>query len=414
MKRRIVKGCWVFLLAVALFFSAGDTFGTGDGITQLSKSYLYSIPRWEVGNFLKKWTAGLDRVLSADVSQEEKTANVRRYFELSAEINELTGRVNRADFGLTAEPELETLRERLEAFMKQREDLEPQVEETLEAAVTSVLKDQGVSSSFIGFDLLWPPVDFRLDDVPKVLVVSRRDRIGTLRDTLLRPDISTAEREALEEAVAKRDLSALVVSIGGVATYPSLIREGRSLRSTLRTAAHEWTHHYLTFHPLGRGYFDNGNMTTLNETVADVVGDEIGDLVWRRYFATPDEIADAEAREAANDQESGEPQFDFNTFMRDTRVRADQLLGQGLVDDAEAYMEERRVELADHGIFIRKINQAFFAFNGSYAIRSGTGSVSPIGDQATSVRERSESIGDILRRVNRFASYESFLRDEVD
>ena len=427
MRGRILKSVWVALLAVVVLSTVGDTFGTGDGVTQLAKPHLYSIPQWEVGNFLSKWTAALGRALSGEgPSEEEKAANVRRYFEIGIDILRLADRVDRADFGLTEEPELEALRARLQALREEREALEPEIEETLEAAISETLKVEGVSSTFIGFELLWPPVDFHFDDLPKLLVLSRRDHIATIRSTLLEPEITTEEREALEDAIARRDLSALVVSIGGVATYPSLIREGTQVRWALRIAAHEWTHHYLAFHPLGRAYYDNGDMTTLNESVADVVGDEIGDLVWRRFFASPEEIAAADAQEAAEarraaearekERDEGEetveaapPRFNFNTFMRETREQADAMLAESRIDEAEDYMEARRVELATHGYFFRKINQAYFAFHGSYAVRPGSGSVSPIGGQVTTLRERVASIGDFLRAVNSYGTYDSFL-----
>ena len=51
------------------------------------------------------------------------------------------------------------------------------------------------------------------------------------------------------------------------------------------------------------------------------------------------------------------------------------LLAQGKIEEAEAYMEERRRFLAANGHFIRKINQAFFAFHGSYA--TSPASISP-------------------------------------
>ena len=429
MPSRILKGVWVSLLALAVFFSAGDTFGVGDGVTQLAKPHLYSIPGWEIGHFLNKWTAGLGRALSGEgPSEEEKAGNVRRYFEIGIEIVRLADRVDRADFGLTEEPELEDLRARLQALREEREALEPEIEETLEAAISETLSTEGVSSTFIGFELLWPPVDFHFDDLPKLLVLSRRDHIATIRSTLLEPGITTGEREALEDAIARRDLSALVVSIGGVATYPSLIREGTQVRWALRIAAHEWTHHYLAFHPLGRAYYDNGDMTTLNESVADVVGNEIGDLVWRRYFASPEEIAAADAQKAAEEEakraaearekEGGEaadePQrFNFNTFMRETRENTDAMLAEGRIDEAESYMEARRVELAEHGYFFRKLNQAYFAFHGSYAVRPGSGSVSPIGGQVTALWGRIGNVGEFLRAVNSYGNYESFVAGVV-
>lgn len=409
----LFKVIWSCVLVVVLFFNAGDTFGTGNGIKQLSKSYLYSIPRWEMANFLKKWTSNLNRILSDRVSSEEKAADVRRYFDITDEINSVSFRTTSSRFESLDDSNRELVRNRLETLVMHRENLEPEIEETLEAAITSALKTQGVKSSFIGFDLLWPPVDFRLEKMPKLLVISPRDRIATQQTSMLIPNMTPTEREALEAAVAKRNLSALVVSIGGVATYPSLVHEGRSLSSTLRTAVHEWVHHYLAFHPLGRGYYANANMTTLNEAVADIVGNEVGELVWRSYFATPEEASRADFQESTSEDPEEETRFDFNAFMQETRLTTETLLNKGRVNEAEAYMENRRLELTSHNIFIRKINQAFFAFNGNYAIRSGTGSVSPIGSQVTALRNRMSSVGEFLSTVNRFASYESFLRDEV-
>ena len=59
---------------------------------------------------------------------------------------------------------------------------------------------------------------------------------------------------------------------------------------------------------------------------------------------------------------------------------------------------------ADHGHFIRKINQAFFAFRGTYA--TNPASISPIGDQLGELRRRSDSLGDFLKTLAQFDSYQ--------
>jgi hypothetical protein len=45
----------------------------------------------------------------------------------------------------------------------------------------------------------------------------------------------------------------------------------------------------------------------------------------------------------------------------------DRLLAEGKVEEAEQAMEAKRQFFAENGINIRKINQAYFAFYGSYA-----------------------------------------------
>ena len=65
------------------------------------------------------------------------------------------------------------------------------------------------------------------------------------------------------------------------------------------------------------------------------------------------------------------------------------------------------MELLEHGYHIRKINQAFFAFYGSYA--TSAASVSPIEGQLRKLRRESESMREFLTTVAQFATYDEFL-----
>ncbi len=402
-RRRVAKGIWILLLILALFFLGGDSFGTGDAIAQIARAHLYGTARWEVSNFPKKWSREFTGLFTRGDSCETQIARVRRYFDLARQANGLRFRIDQARNGFAAEPDLAALGRELAALQRQRERIEPAVEETLEAMIAAVLKDAGISSKLLFVRHLWPPVDFRLDTVPGVLIVSPRDRIHLQSARLIDPAIAAADRDALERAIDGRNLSSLVSGLAGVATYPSLVPETDSLREALETAAHEWTHHYLFFHPLGRALHRNAGMTTMNETVADIVGREIGREVYRRHFATPQE------REAPPAPAGEAPAFDFNAFMRQTRLEAERLLAAGRIDEAEGSMEARRKELGQHGYFLRKINQAYFAFHGTYAERPGA--VSPIGGQLRRARDESQSLGRFLSRVARYSSYASFLRD---
>ena len=98
--------------------------------------------------------------------------------------------------------------------------------------------------------------------------------------------------------------------------------------------------------------------------------------------------------------------FDFDAEMRETRARVDELLAQGMIEEAEAYMEERRQLFVANGHLIRKINQAYFAFHGTYA--TSPSSVSPIGDQMRRLRAQSKSLEEFLRTVASFGSYQEF------
>ena len=91
-------------------------------------------------------------------------------------------------------------------------------------------------------------------------------------------------------------MRSLVTPIGGLSAYPAMILEHPSLVWLTDTFAHEWTHHFLLFHPLGYNYDASGEMTSINETTCDVVGREIGRRVILRYYPASGGRAGSSAR----------------------------------------------------------------------------------------------------------------------
>jgi hypothetical protein len=86
----------------------------------------------------------------------------------------------------------------------------------------------------------------------------------------------------------------------------------------------------------------------------------------------------------------------------------DRLLEEGKVNEAETLMEEERQFLAENGFYIRKINQAYFAFNGLYA--DTPASSDPIGDKMVVLRDLSPSVGEFVRAVSGISSEEDLER----
>jgi hypothetical protein len=189
------------------------------------------------------------------------------------------------------------------------------------------------------------------------------------------------------------------VRIGGIAMYPAIIPQTRDYRSALHTIAHEWLHHYLFFTPLGRRYFDGGDVRTLNETVANIAGRELGDMVYERY-PPPEVRSSTTQREPAQLRDA----VDFTAEMRGLRRDVDTLLARGDVVEAERLMEEKRRYLEDNGHYIRRLNQAYFAFYGSYA--DGPASIDPIGPKLAELRERSSDVTEFLRTARELTSLE--------
>ena len=404
--RRILKRIVLVVLLLAILGVSGDVLRLNVA-ERAATPYLYSLIDFEVENFFSKW---VHRVASAmpwnSESDEEKRERLDEYFLLGDEIARLQEELLHA--GATRDgdsPELAAIETRLASLEAAQASRRNGVEEFLEASISSVVDDVGLSG-FLG--LIWPPVDFRLGGPPKLLVTSPRDRIERTHDVLLVPGVGIEESEAVEEALLQeQDLSALVVQVGGLATYPASVFNNRPLRWTLQTAAHEWLHHYLAFRPLGWNIFKSGDMQTLNETLADIAGREIGDRVFERLGG---EIP-AESASIGLPLESpdglGQGSFDFDREMRALRLRVDELLADGKIEEAEALMEERRQVLVANGFPIRKLNQAYFAFHGTYA-ESPT-SVSPIAGQLRALKETIPDLGDFIKTVAGASSYDRFL-----
>ena len=270
---------------------------------------------------------------------------------------------------------------------------------------------------------MFPPVDTVLTGSPTVLVISPRERIARQEDIILQTGLTAGQRASVEAAVEQDGgRSALVVNTGGIAFYPSIAVPDGGLDFTLEIIAHEWVHHWLWFRPLGRRYFQGGDITAINETVADIAGKEISALARQRL---PDDALPPSSPVQSNtgkqpDTDTGGAAksapaaggFDFSAEMRATRVRVDALLAAGEVAVAEAYMEERRRVFVANGYYIRRLNQAYFAFHGTYAT-SGAAGVSVVGEQVAELRRRSPSLAQFLRTAAQFTGPQD-LSDYLD
>jgi hypothetical protein len=201
-----------------------------------------------------------------------------------------------------------------------------------------------------------------------------------------------------------------VVEIGGFgATYPSFVANDASLRFTIDTATEEWLHQYLAFKPLGflylldlTGVSRNYEIATMNETLASMVSKEIGSIVYEKYYSWYED--------GYNQNQGTGAEFDFNQEMREIRRAVDRYLVRGEIEQAEEFMEQKRRYLASMGYYIRKLNQAYFAFHGTYA--DSPTSISPIGVELKEIRSQSASLKDFLDTVAAMTSHQN-LRDSL-
>ncbi len=346
----------------------------------------YNIAAWEVRNFPDKWLYGLGRLFRGDRTMAEEDANLARFLALTREIDAL----ERAIGDEQASGAAAASRAELAALRRQRDRLENGVEATIEGRITAVAARADLKRSLLLLPaLVWPPVDLEFADSPRSLATSPRDRIVLLGTTLLRPDLTLAEVEAIEAERLGEGVSAVAFGTSGIGAYPTIVSYQTDYGAAVELAAHEWLHNYLFFRPLGVRYGQSNDLRTLNETVADLVGREIAGLVLAAW-PLPGQEGGAPPPPAA-------AEVDLGAELRRLRAEVVALLARGEVEAAEALMEAKRLDLAAKGVRIRKINQAYFAFTNLYAGAAGNpAAVSPIGPKVDELRRRSDSLAAFL------------------
>lgn len=391
-----LRGILPALAVAAIVGCSGTTEADyGARVRRIVGDRAFEVVRYEIeaaGNELVgRLTFGV-----SDAGSAESRALVLRYLETARLLASTQAEVEAlAATGGTAE-EMAPLERRVDALRSRQAAITPTVERIIESQVAAVISEEDIG--WLGTPL--PPPAFDFTETPFYLVLSPRDEIRTRYGIYLEPGLSIVEREELE-ATLESDLdntSALVNATGGFSTWPAMLVDSAGLEWTLSTVAHEWVHVYLELYPLGRAYLNDTNMTAINETVATMVGDEIGARAMRRFY--PELVAEEAARSEITPQTNGEaPEFDFNEEMRITRARADVLLAEGRVEEAEEYMEERRLFFVANGYNIRRLNQAYFAFHGSYRTGPAAPAEDPILPRLERLRAESDSLAVFMAQI---------------
>jgi len=289
-------------------------------------------------------------------------------------------------------------------YARQRQ-LSPLAEAVLQEQISATLADLGLTS---GGQAL-PAVLFHITPLPYNLVISPRDKIQQEAAISLVPDLSVDQQIALENRVdSGLNVSSLVVPVGGIGSYPTMVMRTTGLDWLSDTIAHEWTHNWLALRPLGLNYDTSPELRTMNETTASIAGHEIAMLVLKRYY--PELAAGLTIQAVSLPLSPARADFNFNTEMHITRVHVDELLAQDRISEAETYMEQRRQFFWNQGCpqcAIRKLNQAYFAFNGAYAeTPGGAAGEDPVGPAVRLLRAQSGTLTDFLKTIAQMDSFQ--------
>ena len=399
---RTALGCLV--LGAALLSPPSPREDVGGGLADLTNGVRFSIVGWEVGALAEKAGAAVASQQPADPVGD--VAAVRAHFDNVAELRRL--RAQRDDlFARDARAELPGVEAKIDARAASFASTRRATEGTIAGQIDAVMRSAGLRSSLFSrgagewplpFLRIEPEVFFSYQPLPLNLLVAPRDRIAIVGSVLVSPDMDADQIDALESRMDALGVSSLVGPIGGLGSYPSMVPDTLTLRQGLDTVAHEWTHHYLALRPLGRAYFSSYDMRTVNETVADMVGQEIGRATWERYYAAGEPAAPVRAPPAAAEAPAA-PRPDFGTEMRRIRAEVEKRLRGGDVEGAERYMAEQRDELARLGFHVRKLNTAYLSFFGAYS-----GGANRFEAPLRALRKSSPDLATFLHRVEQLST----------
>lgn len=352
----------------------------------------------------------LGPVRQLSYSQQRKI--LRDYFQILSKSINLQNQLESlyADPSVELKPDEQTILEtELRNTEEQLNQLELLAEDVLQDQISQSLKDLGLSAIPQPF----PPVLYRSTDLPRNLVISPRNIIRQEKSVSLATDISLDDEIKIETEVEENtDFSALVVPVGGVSTYPTMVIQTENLLGLLETVAHEWIHNYLAFRPLGWNYSTSPALRTMNETTASIAGIEISQYVIKKFYPdlvrSKDNITYETYEISAIKNLSYEDDFNFQKEMYLTRLRVDELLDQNKIGEAEEFMESRRRIFWENGYRIRKLNQAYFAFYGAYADQSySAAGADPVGEDVRLLRTRSKNLAEFIRTMRGLSSYQS-------
>jgi hypothetical protein len=399
------------LLILAFFLSASTQLAADRSakVRAFTRNIEFDYVGWTLNALwvkLNELALGSDNYLSGNARHEtvlQYLMLVTRIQQGENRLNEIYGDPNIAD----KEAVLQPVRKQLEDLRLQRDRLAPVAEAILQSQVSDVASSLGLT---LGGQPI-PPVLFHSTSPPWALIVSPRNVIRQDEDISLLPETTVDIQAALEEKVdSALNVSSLVVGIGGVGVYPTMVDETSDLNWLSEVISHEWTHNFLELRPLGVSYMNSPELRIMNETAASISGKEIGRVVLERYY--PELVPPPAPAAAPSSEETTEtpapPAFDFNHEMHITRVNVDKLLTDGKIDEAEQYMEARRVMFWNQGYhFLRKLNQAYFAFYGAYADQpGGAAGEDPVGAAVRKLRSQSSTLSEFLNRISWMSSFE--------
>ena len=235
---------WGLLLILISSNSGIPSIKLGEIVREETRWIEFDYVSWTLESWWRKAaqiSLGTHRYLNAN----QQSAITSDYFSLISEQRQLRDVIN----NIYADPGVLNPQNQAAAYLERQRQVQVMLkhvgylyEALLQQQVSAVVgdKDLGLIQQPV------PPVQFHTTAMPYALIVSPRDIIRQDADISLLPDLTLDQIVALEQTVEEKlNVSALVVQVGGVGVYPTMVMETGNLNWLSETVSHEWIHNFL-------------------------------------------------------------------------------------------------------------------------------------------------------------------------
>ena len=170
-------------------------------LESIVRPYLFDFVRWEFAAI----KAEIDqRIPGRQDRADDETRAVIDYFSATKQAEAIEKQIEAATAD-NAENDLSALEAELGRLQERRLALQDTVERIIERQVRETLAQQGIFNPIIDFRVTFPPLNFRLERPPNLLVISPRERIESLREITLQQALTLDEVEHIEAGVDMLD-----------------------------------------------------------------------------------------------------------------------------------------------------------------------------------------------------------------
>jgi len=96
------------------------------------------------------------------------------------------------------------LEDEMKRLQERKTELKDTVERIIEKHIRDILAQQGIFNPIVESRISFPPLNFRLDEPPHLLVISPRNRIESMREITIKPSIVLEDIESIETEIDKQ------------------------------------------------------------------------------------------------------------------------------------------------------------------------------------------------------------------